>query len=591
MKDFQDKYSWNLTDLFKDKEEFYDEIRKVKDKLKQIENYKGILCDNSENLFQCYALYEKLLIDFDKIYSYGMFSYHLNMANQEGIKLYKEVEMLSSEFSTASSFIIPEITFTDEKTIREYLSNDKRLKPYKRDIEDILEKKKHVLSKEEENLLANYSEIFSSPENIYGILTNAEFKFGNLIDEDGKEVELTNATYTKYLKSFNIEVRKQAFHLMYKKYSEYINTITEMYLSNVKQTVITSKLRKYASSLEQATIHDDATIKVYEALMKGVNEGLEINYQFISLKRKLLHIKEMHIYDLYVNPFQEGKNTISFEDAKKEAKSALSVLGKEYGDMLEHAFENHWIDVYEKSNKRGGAYSSGIYGVHPFVLMNFTEDKRDVSTIVHELGHSIHSYYSNKTQNIIDANYTIMVAEVASTVNEILLSEYQIQHEKDKKKKAEYIYELLEMIRATFYRQSMFAEFEKEVHEKIENEEMLAAEDLNKLYYELNQKYFGKDIILDKEIQYEWSRIPHFYTDFYVYKYATGISAAICIATKILNKEEGYVEKYIHMLSQGCTKKSVELLKMVDVDLEDSNTYKVMTEFYKDKIDELKKLL
>ena len=591
MKDFQDKYSWNLTDLFKNKEEFYDEIRKVKDKLKQIENYKGILCDNSENLFQCYALYEKLLIDFDKIYSYGMFSYHLNMANQEGIKLYKEVEMLSSEFSTASSFIIPEITFTEEKTIREYLSNDKRLKPYKRDIEDILEKKKHVLSKEEENLLANYSEIFSSPENIYGILTNAEFKFGNLIDEDGKEVELTNATYTKYLKSFNIEVRKQAFHLMYKKYSEYINTITEMYLSNVKQTVITSKLRKYASSLEQATIHDDATIKVYEALMKGVNEGLEINYQFISLKRKLLHIKEMHIYDLYVNPFQEGKNTISFEDAKKEAKSALSVLGTEYGNILDKAFENHWIDVYEKSNKRGGAYSSGVYGVHPFVLMNFTEDKRDVSTIVHELGHSIHSYYSNKTQNIIDANYTIMVAEVASTVNEILLSEYQIQHEKDKKKKAEYIYELLEMIRATFYRQSMFAEFEKEVHEKIENGEMLAAEDLNKLYYELNQKYFGKDIILDKEIQYEWSRIPHFYTDFYVYKYATGISAAICIATKILNKEEGYVEKYIHMLSQGCTKKSVELLKMVDVDLEDSNTYKVMTEFYKDKIDELKKLL
>ena len=591
MKDFQDKYSWNLTDLFKNKEEFYDEIRKVKDKLKQIENYKGILCDNSENLYQCYALYEKLLIDFDKIYSYGMFSYHLNMANQEGIKLYKEVEMLSSEFSTASSFIIPEITFTDEKTIREYLSNDKRLKPYKRDIEDILEKKKHVLSKEEENLLANYSEIFSSPENIYGILTNAEFKFGNLIDEDGKEVELTNATYTKYLKSFNIEVRKQAFHLMYKKYSEYINTITEMYLSNVKQTVITSKLRKYASSLEQATIHDDATIKVYEALMKGVNEGLEINYQFISLKRKLLHIKEMHIYDLYVNPFQEGKNTISFEDAKKEAKSALSVLGTEYGNILDKAFENHWIDVYEKSNKRGGAYSSGVYGVHPFVLMNFTEDKRDVSTIVHELGHSIHSYYSNKTQNIIDANYTIMVAEVASTVNEILLSEYQIQHEKDKKKKAEYIYELLEMIRATFYRQSMFAEFEKEVHEKIENGEMLAAEDLNKLYYELNQKYFGKDIILDKEIQYEWSRIPHFYTDFYVYKYATGISAAICIATKILNKEEGYVEKYIHMLSQGCTKKSIELLKMVDVDLEDSNTYKVMTEFYKNKIDELKKIL
>lgn len=587
----QDKYNWKLTDLYKDTEAFHAAVKTMRADLKDIEVYKGRLCESSENLYQCYALYEKLLMNFDKIYSYGMFSYHLNMADQEGIKLFKEVENLSSEFSTATSFITPEITFTDEKIIHTYLSEDKRLQPYARDIKDILEEKKHILSKEEENLLANYSEVFSGPENIYDILTNAEFKFGTLTNEEGKEVELTDATYTKYLKSQNIEVRKQAFHLMYKKYSEYINTITEMYLSNVKQTVITSRLRKYTSSLERATIHDDATIKVYEALMKGVNDGLEINHEFISLKRKLLNMKEMHIYDIYVNPFQEEEDKISFEDAKKEVLDALAILGKEYTDLLQEAFENHWIDVYEKPNKRGGAYSSGVYGVHPFVLMSFTGNKRDVGTIAHELGHSIHSYYSNKTQNIIDANYTIMVAEVASTVNEILLNEYQVQHEKDKKKKAEYIYELLEMIRATFYRQAMFAEFEKEVHEKIENGEMLSAEDLNKMYYALNQKYFGEDIIIDNEIQYEWSRIPHFYTDFYVYKYATGISAAICIATKILNKEEGFVEKYINMLSQGCTKKSVELLKMVDVDLEDSNTYSIMTQFYKDKIEELKSLI
>ena len=587
----QDKYNWKLTDLYKDTEAFHAAVKTMRADLKEIEVYKGRLCESSENLYQCYALYEKLLMNFDKIYSYGMFSYHLNMADQEGIKLFKEVENLSSEFSTATCFITPEITFTDEKIIHTYLSEDKRLQPYARDIKDILEEKKHILSKEEENLLANYSEVFSGPENIYDILTNAEFKFGTLTNEEGKEVELTDATYTKYLKSQNIEVRKQAFHLMYKKYSEYINTITEMYLSNVKQTVITSRLRKYTSSLERATIHDDATIKVYEALMKGVNDGLEINHEFISLKRKLLNMKEMHIYDIYVNPFQEEEDKISFEDAKKEVLDALAILGKEYTDLLQEAFENHWIDVYEKPNKRGGAYSSGVYGVHPFVLMSFTGNKRDVGTIAHELGHSIHSYYSNKTQNIIDANYTIMVAEVASTVNEILLNEYQVQHEKDKKKKAEYIYELLEMIRATFYRQAMFAEFEKEVHEKIENGEMLSAEDLNKMYYALNQKYFGEDIIIDNEIQYEWSRIPHFYTDFYVYKYATGISAAICIATKILNKEEGFVEKYINMLSQGCTKKSVELLKMVDVDLEDSNTYSIMTQFYKDKIEELKSLI
>ena len=591
MNQIQEKYNWKLTDLFENKEDFYKAKEKMQKDLKEIEKYKGILCDSAENLYQCYNLYEKILIDYDKIYSYGMFSYHLNMADQEGIKLFKEVENLSSEFSMAVSYITPEITFTDEAIINKYLEEDKRLKRYERDIKDTLEKKKHILSKEEENLLANYSEVFSGPENIYDILTNAEFKFGTLINENGEEVELTDATYTKYLKNNNIKVRKQAFNLMYKKYSEYINTITEMYLANVKQTVITAKLRKYKSSLEKATINDDATIKVYEALMKGVEDGLETNHQFISSKRKLLNMDEIHMYDLYVNPFEQKEDKISFEEAKKEVKDALAILGKEYGEMLDIAFENNWIDVYEKPNKRGGAYSSGVYGVHPFVLMSFTENKRDVSTIAHELGHSMHSYYSSKTQNIIDSQYTIMVAEVASTVNEILLSEYQINNETDKKKKAELIYELLEMIRATFYRQSMFAEFEKIVHEKIENGEMLASEDLNKIYYKLNEKYFGKDIIIDDEIKCEWARIPHFYTDFYVYKYATGISSAICIATKILNKEEGFVEKYINMLSQGCTKKSVELLKMVDVDLENPATYKATTDFYKNKIEELEKLI
>ncbi len=591
MSDKTNKYDWDLTELFKDKEDFYRAINIVSEKIETIKKYKGVLCNSSDNLYNCYKIYEDILIDFDKIYSYGMFSYHLNMADQDGIKLFKEVEKLSTNFGTAISFITPEITSAEENVINKYINEDNRLEKYKRDIKDILEKKKHILSKEEENLLASYSEVFSAPENIFDILTNAEFKFGKLIDEDGKSVEMTDATYTKYLKSSNVEVRKQAFELMYKKYKEYINTITEIYLANVKQTAITSKLRKYKSSLEKATVYDDSSIKVYEVLMQGVNEGININYSFIELKKKLLKKKEFHMYDLYVNPFEVKKDSISFEDAKEEVKKALAILGEEYSQMLEKAFENNWIDVYEKPNKRGGAYSSGVYGVHPFVLMSFTNNKRDVSTIAHELGHSMHSYYSSKNQNIIDSNYTIMVAEVASTVNEILLSEYQIKNETNKQKKAELIYEILEMIRATFYRQSMFAEFEKKVHEKIEKGEMLSAEDLNNIYYKLNQKYFGNSIHIDDEIKYEWARIPHFYSDFYVYKYATGISAAICIATKILNKEEGFVEKYINMLSQGCTKKSIELLKMVDVDLENINTYRIVSQYYKDKISELESLI
>ena len=586
----EEKNSWNLQDIFKNEEQFKKEKDEIIKKLEEIAKYQGILCDTSDNLFNCYKLYEQALEKFEKVYAYGMLTYHLDMSNQEGIKIFKEVENLGTEFSVATAFITPEITYADENKIHEYL-NDEKFKKYKRDIEDILEKKKHVLSKKEENLLANYSEIFSAPENTFDILTNAEFKFGKLIDETGKEVELTDSTYTLYLKSQNQNVRKQAFNLMYKKYSEFINTITEMYISNVKTKSTTAKLRKYNSSLECATINDDASIKVYNSLIDAVNENITSNYKFLELKKKILKLPQMHMYDLYVNPFEQGKDEITFEEAKEEVLNALSVLGTEYINKLKEAFNNNWIDVYAKPNKRGGAYSMGVYGVHPFVLMNFVNSKRDVSTIAHELGHSMHSYYSNKTQGIIDANYTIMVAEVASTVNEILLSDYQINKEKDKHKKAELIYELLEMIRATFFRQAMFAEFEKIIHEKIENNQTLSAEDLNDTYYKLNQKYFGADVEIDEQIKYEWARIPHFYTDFYVYKYSTGVSAAIAIATKILNKEEGFVDKYIEMLKQGCSKKSIDLLKMVDVDLESKETYKTTIDFYNKKMEELEKII
>ena len=582
---------WNLKDIFINKAEFNEEKKKLKELLKEINSYKGKLCGSSEKLYNCYKLYEKALEKYEKIYGYGMMYYHLDMSNQEGIKLYKEVESIGTEFSTNTSFMTPEITYTDRKIIEDYLKNDKRLERYKRSILDILEEKDHVLSKEEENLLANYSEIFSGPENTFDILTNAEFKFGNIKDENNKEIELTESNYTLYLKNKNERVRKQAFELMYEQYGRFINTITELYLNNVKETVITSRLRKYKSSLEMATKNDDASINVYNSLIETIRENLNINHKFISLKKKLLNKKDFHIYDLYVNPFETKKDEIVFEDAKTEVKNALKIMGKEYTLKLEEAFNNNWIDVYPKDNKLSGAYSMGIYNVHPFILLNFVNSKRDVSTIAHELGHSMHSYYSNSNQTIIDSNYTLMTAEVASTVNEILLSNYQIKNEKDIEKKKELLYELLEMIRATLFRQAMFAEFEKIIHEKIENNEILSAEDLNKIYYNLNKEYFGNNIVIDEQIKYEWARIPHFYSDFYVYKYATGISAAISIANNILEKEESFVEKYIEMLKQGCAKKSIDLLKMVDVNLEEKKVYKNAVSFYNKKIEELENLI
>lgn len=586
----EEKNSWNLQDIFENEEQFKKEKDEIIKKLEEIAKYQGILCDTSDNLFNCYKLYEQALEKFEKVYAYGMLTYHLDMSNQEGIKIFKEVENLGTEFSVKTSFITPEITYADENAIRKYISEE-RFKGYKRDINDILEKKKHVLSKEEENILANFSEVISAPENTFDTLTNAEFKFGTLIDENGKEVELTDSTYTLYLKNKEQKVRKQAFDLMYKKYSEFVNTITEMYISNVKAKSTIAKIRKYNSSIEHAVDNDDASLKVYESLIEAINEDMTVNYEFLKLKKKMLNLKEMHMYDLYVNPCEQGKDEITYEEAKKEVLNALQILGKEYVNKLQEAFDNRWIDVYAKPNKRGGAYSMGVYGVHPYVLTNFVNSKRDVSTIAHELGHSMHSYYSNKEQNVINANYTIMVAEVASTVNEILLSDYQIKNEKDSKKKAELLYELLEMIRATLFRQAMFAEFEKIVHDKTENNVMLSADDLNDIYYKLNQKYFGNDVDVDEQIKYEWARIPHFYSDFYVYKYCTGVSAAISIASKIINKEPGFVEKYIEMLKQGCSKKSIDLLKMVDVDLESKDTYKRAIDFYNQKINELNEIL
>ncbi|CDE91183.1 oligoendopeptidase F [Clostridium sp. CAG:389] len=586
----EEKNSWNLQYIFENEEQFKKEKDEIIKKLEEIAKYQGILCDTSDNLFNCYKLYEQALEKFEKVYAYGMLTYHLDMSNQEGIKIFKEVENLGTEFSVKTSFITPEITYADENTIRKYISEE-RFKGYKRDINDILEKKKHVLSKEEENILANFSEVISAPENTFDTLTNAEFKFGTLIDENGKEVELTDSTYTLYLKNKEQKVRKQAFDLMYKKYSEFVNTITEMYISNVKAKSTIAKIRKYNSSIEHAVDNDDASLKVYESLIEAVNEDMTVNYEFLKLKKKMLNLKEMHMYDLYVNPCEQGKDEITYEEAKKEVLNALQILGKEYVNKLQEAFDNRWIDVYAKPNKMSGAYSMGVYGVHPYVLTNFVNSKRDVSTIAHELGHSMHSYYSNKEQNVINANYTIMVAEVASTVNEILLSDYQIKNEKDSKKKAELLYELLEMIRATLFRQAMFAEFEKIVHDKTENNVMLSADDLNDIYYKLNQKYFGNDVDVDEQIKYEWARIPHFYSDFYVYKYCTGVSAAISIASKIINKEPGFVEKYIEMLKQGCSKKSIDLLKMVDVDLESKDTYKRAIDFYNQKINELNEIL
>ena len=587
----ENKYTWDLTDIFKTKEDLEKEISEEYSYLEKIKSFQGKLKDSSENIYECYNIYEKALECHRKIYAYGMLKFHLDMGDSDNIKLFKRCESLTSEFTEVTSFIDPEITQIPTDLLIKYIDENNNLKRYERELKEIIKNKDHILSEKEESILASFSEVFNSSENTFDILTNTEFHFGKILKEDGSEEEMTDSNYTVFMKDKNENIRKQAFNLMYSKYKEFINTIAELYITKVKEDTIVSRLRKYNSSLEKAVEDDDATIKVFNSLLDAIHQKIDVNHKFIKLKGKLLKKEDLHIYDVYVNPIEVEDDNISFEEAKNEVINALEVMGDNYLNTIKEGFENRWIDVYPKNNKRGGAYMMSVYGVHPYVLDNFVGNKRDISTIIHELGHAMHTYYSNGAQNVIDCDYTTLVAEIASTTNEILLAKYQIENEKNSIKKAEIIYELLEMIRATLFRQSMFVEFEKQVHDTISSGKILSSEDLSNMYYELNKTYFGKDCYIDNEIRYEWARIPHFYSPFYVYTYATGISAAIIIATNIWKKKEGYVDKYIEMLKQGCTKKAVELLKMVDVDLEDVNTYKGAIDFYNEMIDELEKLL
>ena len=586
----EEKYTWNLKEIFEDESKLEWAIGELYSYIEELKKYKGTLANGVDEVYGCYKALEKALEWHEKIYVYAMMKYHQNMANQESIKLYKRVEKLTAEFSEAESFISPEMSKIDDSKLESYLE-DPRMKEYEKIIKDIIKSKKHILTEDVEEVLAKYSEVFGAAENIYDIFTNTELEFKDIIDNEGNHHKMNAALFSNYLMSKDEDIRRQAFDSMYEIYKKHINTITEIYLTRVKQSTISSKLRKYESSLDAATDNDDSNVSVYKTLVSQMNKFLYLNHEYMDLKAKLLNKEKLNMYDVYVNTLDIVEKKIEYDEAKQTVLDGLKPLGEAYLDKLRFAFDNRWLDVYEKENKRGGAYSVSIYGVHPFVLLNYINSSRDVSTIAHELGHSMHSYYANQNQNVINANYTIMVAEVASTVNEILLANYLINKELEPKKKAALINEQLDMIRATLVRQTMFAEFEEIVHSKVEEGESLNSESLNTIYYELVKKYFGDRCIIDDNIKYEWARIPHFYSCFYVYKYATGITSAIVIASKILAGEEGYVEKYINMLSQGGSKDSLTLLKMVDVDLEKEETYEKAFKYFEKNLEELKKLI
>lgn len=587
----ENKYEWKLSDIYKSKEDFEKDKESLNKKLEEIVKYKGILGDSSDNIYNYYKLYEEIVEIICKLYSYGMLRYHKNMADSKGISIFKKVQALDSNIDEVTAFAVPELTEMDTEKLKKYLNEDKRLEAYSKTINDIIESKKHILSKDVEEVLAKFANVLIGYKNTYEIFTNTEIKFAPIKDEDGNLVEINEDSAGKYLNSPNREVRKATHHSLVSEYQKYINTLTELYLNNVKQDTKIANLRNYKSSLEKAVDNDEASVKVYDTLLKTVNENLNINHRYTSLKKKLLNVDELHMYDMNYNPFSSKSSLTDIETAEKEVLEALKPMGKEYVSKIEEAFNSNWMDVYPSPNKMGSAYNMNSYGVHPYVLMNYTGTNFDVSSIAHEFGHAMHSYYSSKNQNALNYSYSKLLAEMASTINEILFAEYKIKSTEDKETKKELLYNRINTVRATLMAQTMLAEFEKEIHSKVEKGENLNSEIIGNYYLELNKKYYGDSLTIDEYNKNNWIRIPHFFRNFYVYTYATGISCSIDIASRILNKEDGLVEKYIDMLKLGGSKKPLEILKTVGIDLEDKKIYENALKFYENDINELEKLI
>ena len=591
---------WNFKDIYNTEKEFEEEIKLLKEEISSLTSFQGKLFKNAKNILKLKTKSNEISKKLEKISAYAYLQYAQDMANEKNIVRYKKVEILGELISNTTYFVVPELSKMNKEDFDKIMEEEPVLKEYKESFKDILENKKHILEDSQEQILATFSSTFGGYSNIYEILTNTEFKYNEIEDSKGKKYPLDESIYSLYMASGDEVLRKNAFNEIYRVYSMYINTIGEIFLRDIKTESVSVKNRKFKSSLEAAVKSDESSLKVYNTLVKSVNDNLDLNHKYINFKQevlaKYLKQKDLHIYDVYVNPYEivlEKNNKdqkISINKSKEIILEALKPLGEEYLNLIKRAYSEGWLDVYPKANKQKGAFSLGVYGVHPYVMLNYVGKINDVSTIAHELGHAMHSYYTDTTQEIYNSGYTIMVAEVASTVNEILLANYLIEKETDIIKKKMLLMEHIDGIRATLIRQTMFAEFEKIVHDKSEQNEILTSNNLNEIYFDLTKKYFGKSVILDDNIKYEWARIPHFYSSYYVYKYATGITSAIYIAYNILKKGEEYKNKYIKMLKTGGKYKSLKVLKIADVDLEDENIYKESYKYLKDKIQELEDL-
>ena len=578
--------TWKLEDMVENREAWEKLYEEAVGETDRYQEFKGTLGRSGDRLFEGLSFDDSISQKIERLYVYARMRSDEDTAGQQAQDMFSRAQNLSFRAGELSSYMVPEILSIPDEQLEAFQREKKELGLYGRLLSQLLKRKTHTLSDELEALLAASQEATQGGAQVFRMFNNADVRFPSITGEDGRELPVTHGTYISLMEHPDRRIRREAFQSLYSVYRQYSNTLAAAFGANVKQAVFYAKARKYTSSREYYLSSNEVPEGVYDRLVSSVRKSLPLMHRYMSLRKRLLGVDELHMYDVYVPLTSQGNTHYTFEEAKKIVKEGLAPLGEEYLSLLETGFEGRWIDVYENEGKRSGAYSWGIYGCHPYVLLNFHGTLNDVFTLAHEMGHAIHTWYSNENQPYVYAGYKIFVAEVASTCNEALLIRYLLKQCKEKKERAYLLNHFLESFRATLFRQTMFAEFEKTVHELGAAGESLTSEKLCGIYQKLNEDYFGPDMVSDSEIGYEWERIPHFYTPFYVYQYATGFSAAVAISRRIMEGEPGILEGYKRFLSGGCSMEPVELLKLCGVDMSESRPVDQAMEFFGELLDE-----
>ncbi|MCU0343563.1 MAG: oligoendopeptidase F [Ignavibacterium sp.] len=591
--EIDEKYKWNLKDIYSSDEDWEKDFKFIEQNLTGYTKFEGSLTESAENLLACLKFDEEIGIKLERMYLYSMLSKDSNMRVPKYQGMDDRIKSIYSKVLTASSYIKPELLQADEAKLMGFINSHPDLKIYKQSFDDLLRFRKHTLEREQEELLAMASEVTQVPYNTYSLFTNADLQFPKVTDENGNLAVMSHSRFYSALYSKDRDYRKRAFKSYLKPYADNVNSFSSLFNGNLKSNIFYAKARKYNSAREAALFKNNIPISVYDNLVEAVNNNLEPMYRWVSLKKKLLKLDELHPYDVYVTLFdQKLEKKYSYEESKQIVNDSLKIMGEDYLASINKAFDNRWIDVYETKAKKSGAYSSGTtFGVHPYVLLNWSDLLNDVFTLTHEMGHNMHSYYTGLHQPFVYANYSIFLAEVASTFNENLLLDHLIKIAATKEEKLFLLEKYLNNITTTVYRQVMFAEFESLTHSKAENGEALTPDTLCKLYKDVYQKYWGPEMIIDDEESYTWARVPHFYYNFYVYQYATGFAASEALALKVKSEGKPAVKKYLDFLKAGSSDYPINILNSAGVNMNSQEPILAVTKKMNQILDEMESLI